>query len=78
MKNKCFANYEMNQCEVLEVEECSGKNCRFYKTAEDLEAGRSKAFTRLASLSRNTQRRIAENYYEAQMPWQKGGKTNDN
>jgi hypothetical protein len=60
---------------VLIVGRCEGElECVYYKTSQQFADDQQAAFKRLAALSPEHQRHIAEAYYEGEMPWLvKGG-----
>jgi len=72
MNINCFA-YKSGQCKILKTMECKNNICSFFKTKEEQEESLNKAYTRLASLDKATQRNIADTYYEGKSPWLKVG-----
>jgi hypothetical protein len=55
----CFA-YTNRGCKALKVKNCKG--CNFYKTKEEVEAGRIKAMERIMALDKETREFIIETY----------------
>lgn len=51
---------------------CSGtpEACKFYATADQARAGRSRAGERLRHLPEDRQQEIAEKYYGGRKPWE--------
>jgi hypothetical protein len=45
--------------------------CSFYKSTQDLEEDRKKAYLLLAALPPHMQRYISDKYYNGRMPWVK-------
>jgi hypothetical protein len=77
MNKECFA-YKNNQCRALnEAEWCKDdKACAFYKTKEEQNHSINKAYTRLTSLDKDTQRYIVDKYYNGKYHWKKAGDFN--
>ena len=75
--NKCCVNGSEVLCKILDIKECMGENCSFFKTAKQQKADRAKAYLHIASLGYLKQRNIADKYYGGKMPWLKGGADND-
>lgn len=73
MKKKCFGHSGRNGCRVLEVSQCQGSACSFYKTRKEFEVDIQKANQRLAVLDMAEQSYIAGKYYDGRMPWLEGG-----
>lgn len=63
----CFAN-KNDKCQLLDIKKCKVE-CVFFKTPEQAEEGRKKAYERIASLDIEMQKSIAENYYGDRWPW---------
>ena len=74
MKEDCFAfKKDKDICKALNEVECKeGKSCPFYKTKERQSNSIRKAYIRLASLDRVSQKSIADKYCKGQYPWQEG------
>ena len=68
MCDKCFGSNGKNGCNILTVRKCQGK-CSFYKSTQDLEEDRKKAYILLAALPPDMQRYISDKYYNGRMPW---------
>lgn len=68
---KCFAEVpERGKCAILILPECKGhENCSMYKTEEQAELDRKKAFERIAKLPLVKQEYIAGTHYNNKMPW---------
>ena len=67
----CFAK-KMGKCGALETG-CPGyENCPFYRTREQVDESRRRAFARIAGLSLPEQVYIADTYYQGKMPWLPG------
>jgi hypothetical protein len=73
MNNKCFGFKDNNTCKILKVRRCVGKKCPFAKTAKEYIDSKQKAYARLASLSIQSQKDIADRYFGGKMPWLQGG-----
>ncbi|GHU78779.1 hypothetical protein FACS1894191_0170 [Clostridia bacterium] len=54
------------KCNFLKGEACTGKKCSF-RQKENISM--EKAYARLRSLDEETQRRIAQKYYNGSRPW---------
>lgn len=61
-EKECFANRK-GRCKILTVRKCSGVNCNFYKTKEQLEVEREQALQRISSLDQDRRKKIMDNYY---------------
>lgn len=59
-KTDCFA-YKPRSCVALNKKNCKG--CRFYKTKEEVKAGRKKAMERISTLNPETQEWIDRAYF---------------
>jgi len=68
---KCFAETaDRGKCAVLTLSKCQGhEKCSFFKTEEQAERDRQKAFERFASLPFDQQMSIAKTYYSGKLPW---------
>lgn len=62
----CFAN-RRGRCKILNVANCEGTSCSFFKTEAQFEEGRKKALMRIASLDEVTKRNIIDTYYGGKM-----------
>ena len=71
MCDKCFGSNVKNGCNILTVRKCQQEKCSFYKSAQDLEEDRKKAYRLLAVLPPDIQRYISDKYYNGRMPWAK-------
>ncbi len=80
MNEKCFGLKVSNKgrmvCGVLEGNPgqssppCVGyQRCPFYKPKWEYDRDKKSALQRIGSLPVQTQRHIAEKYYEGEMPW---------
>lgn len=68
-ETKCFAKVN-GKCILLISRKCNGYDeCPFYKTEEQTEADRTKAFERIATLPIEQQECISYKYYSDRMPW---------
>ena len=63
MVDKCFGSNGRNGCNILTVRKCQQDKCSFYKSAQDLEEDRKKAYLLLAALPPDMQRYISDKYY---------------
>jgi hypothetical protein len=59
--DKCAFDFGKRRCYALNVKKCEG--CRFFKTEEELKAGREKATDRLMTLDRKFLNDINRKYY---------------
>lgn len=66
-KSDCFA-LKPNGCSALVIVACPAK-CRFYKSREQREADRQKAYEHMNSLPEDQQLMIADTYYKGKRPW---------
>jgi hypothetical protein len=61
--NDCFAAGEKKcECLDLEMRECMGRECAFYKTKKQAAQGRIKAARRISKLPQEKQRKIWDKY----------------
>jgi len=74
LQGQCFANKNGTECRITQSEICEGV-CVFHKTRKLLKEGRRAAFLRLAGLSPDEQRYIADKYYRGAQPWNKAVQT---
>ena len=65
---KCAFDLEKRKCAALTEKKCEG--CKFFKTKEELEAGREKAMNRLMSMDKKQFYYFNNKYY--------GGRSLDN
>ena len=71
-ETRCFAEVSNGKCILLTCRKCKGHfMCSFYKTEEQAEIDRKKAYKRIASLPFETQEYIAGLYYNGKTPWHK-------
>lgn len=63
---KCFA-YREGKCNILNVRECEGYECSFFKTWKQSKKDKKRALDRIRSLDREMQRSIIQNYYGGKM-----------
>ena len=56
MVDKCFGSNGRDGCNVLTVRKCQQDKCSFYKSTQELEEDRKKAYLLLAALSPDMQR----------------------
>ena len=69
-EKKCCAETEKRKCLILTCHKCQGHEvCSIFKTEEQAEHDRKKAFERIASLSFEEQVHISKTYYNHKMPW---------
>ncbi len=71
MYDNCFGSNGRNGCNILTVRKCQQDKCSFYKSTQDLEKDRKKAYLLLAALPPDMQRYISDKYYNGRMPWVK-------
>ena len=69
MVDKCFGSNGRDGCNVLTVRKCQQDKCSFYKSTQELEEDRKKAYLLLAALPPDMQRYISDKYYNGRMPW---------
>ncbi len=69
MVDNCFGSNGRNGCNILTVHKCQQDKCSFYKSTQDLEEDRKKAYLLLAALSPHMQRYISDKYYNGKKPW---------
>jgi len=67
---QCFANRNGTVCKIMQNEICEGV-CAFHQTRKALKRSRVSAFARIAGLSPEHQRYIAEKYFRGGQPWNK-------
>lgn len=69
-EKKCFAEIELGKCAILTCRKCKGhEKCSVFKTEEQAEFDRKKAFERIASLPLEKQEYISNMFYGGKMPW---------
>lgn len=69
-ESKCFAELDRGKCAILTIKQCQGhEKCSMFKTEEQAEIDREKAFERIAKLPLERQERISDYYYNSKMPW---------
>lgn len=62
----CFA-YREGKCNILNVKECEGCECNFFKTWMQSKRDRKRALERICSLDKIAQKNIIQNYYGGKM-----------
>lgn len=69
-ESKCFAELDRGKCAILTIKQCQGhEKCSMFKTEEQAEIDREKAFERIASLPHEKQIRISDKHYNGTTPW---------
>ncbi|WP_256961539.1 hypothetical protein [Thermoanaerobacterium thermosaccharolyticum] len=58
MYDNCFGSNGSNGCNILTVNKCLQDKCSFYKSTQELEEDRKKAYLLLAALPPDMQRYI--------------------
>lgn len=75
---KCFADTPIRGCKAIDTpmvgNRCPGyAACPFYKTVDQQRLDKQAARERIAALSPEHRRYIAEKYYRGETPWEPGG-----
>lgn len=68
---KCFAEIaDRGKCAILTLSKCQGhEKCSMFKTEEQAEQDRKKAFARFETLPFEQQIYISKTYYNGKLPW---------
>jgi len=69
----CESLLENGHCSCLNVYECIGSNCPFYRA----RGTKYQANKRLCALDDNEQERIAQKYYHGMRPWRTASVTKE-
>lgn len=73
MNPSCFANH-YGACIALKPFEAYCRGCAFFKTTEQVEAERERAWSDIAAKPKYQQEYIADRYYHGKMPWKEAGR----